>query len=441
MKFKKNVNVSPYQLLTLIFLFFISVGTVLLKLPFATTEGISWLDALFTTTSAMTVTGLIVVNTPVAFTTFGEIVIISLIQLGGLGIMSFAVLMYIMLGRKIGLKDRILIQNALNQTSIGGVIKLVKNLFIFSLSIEFIGLLILAFKWVPDYGWTKGLYYSFFHSVSAFNNAGFSLWEDNLVRYVGDPLVNLVITSLFILGGLGFTVMVDVLKKKNFKKLSLHSKLMLVGTLAINIIAVLLVFVLEYHNPKTLAGLPNLSDKIWASYFQGVVTRTAGFNTIDLSGLQESTSFIMIILMFIGAGSASTGGGIKLTTFLVIVFGVISFLRGKQEIVIARRTISNQTVLRALAISSIALLFVLLATFILLISEDTSFIIALYEVASAFGTVGVTMGLTSSLSVIGKIVIIFIMFLGKVGPLTLAFSLAKPKPNNIRYPNEDVLTG
>ncbi|MFT4413774.1 TrkH family potassium uptake protein [Fredinandcohnia humi] len=441
MKLKKSINLSPYQLLILIFFVFIMIGTILLKLPVATTEDITWLDSLFTATSAATVTGLIVVDTPVVFTTFGEVVIISLIQLGGLGIMSFAVLIYMMLGRKISLKDRIVVQQALNQTSIGGIIKLVKYLFIFSITIEIIGMIVLACKWVPEYGWGTGLYYSFFHSVSAFNNAGFALWSDNLMGYVGDPIVNMAITTLFIIGGVGFTVLMDIWQTKKFKKLTLHSKLMIIGTVVINIVATLLVFVLEYHNHKTLAGLSSLSDKWWASYFQGVVTRTAGFNTIDIAAIDESTAFLMVILMFIGAGSASTGGGIKVTTFLVIVFGVLSFLKGKKDVVALQRSISNEIVFRSLAIFSISLFFVLLAVFILTITEDAPFIVALFEVVSAFGTVGMSMGLTYSLTSIGKIVIIFIMFLGNIGPLTLVYSLSKPHVEKIKYPKEDLLTG
>lgn len=441
MKIKQYINLSPYQLLIFIFMFFILVGSLLLKLPIATTTSISWIDALFTATSAMTVTGLIVVDTPSVFTTFGEVIIVSLIQLGGLGIMSFAVLIYMMLGKKIGLKERMVIQQSLNQTSLGGVIKLVKNLFIFSISIEFIGLLILSIKWVPEYGWWKGIYYSFFHSISAFNNAGFALWSDSLMGYAGDPTVNIGITFLFITGGIGFTVLMDIWHNKRFKKLSLHSKLMIIGTFIINVVAIILVFVLEYNNPKTLAGLPSLPDKLWAAYFQGVVPRTAGFNTLDIASINESTAFLMIILMFIGAGSASTGGGIKVTTFLVIIFGALSFLKGKQDVVLYKRTLPGTMIIKALAISTMSLLFVLGAVFVLTISEDAPFLVSLFEVVSAFGTVGMSMGLTFSLSFIGKLVIIFMMFFGKIGPLTLAFSLAKPKVNKIKYPNGDILTG
>jgi trk system potassium uptake protein TrkH len=437
----KYIKLNPSQLLVVVFLFFIILGTILLKLTISTTNFVSWTDALFTATSAMTVTGLAVVDTGTAFSTFGQCVILILIQVGGLGIMSFAVLIFIMLGKKIGLKERLIIQHALNQTSLGGVIKLVQNLFIYSITIEIIAMLILAIKWVPEYGWEKGMFYSLFHSISAFNNAGFSIWPDNLMRYVGDPLVNLVISFLFIIGGIGFTVLSDIWHKRSFKKLSLHSKLMIVGTLVINLFAMMIVFALEYHNPKTLGTLASLGDKLWASYFQAVTPRTAGFNTLDIGSLHEGTISFMLLLMFVGAGSASTGGGIKLTTFLVIVLSVLTFLRQKTQIKIGNRAIKDQIVIRSLAISTISILFIFLAVFILNITEPDPFLKILFEVISAFGTVGLSMGLTASLSDIGKIIIVFIMFLGKLGPLTFAFSLATPKHDKIRYPNEDVLTG
>ncbi len=436
----RSIKLNPSQLLILVFFVSIMVGTILLKLPFATTHYIRWVDALFTATSAMTVTGLVVVDTATEFTVFGQIVIALLMQLGGLGIMSFALLIYMMLGKKIGLKERILIQTALNQTSIGGVIKLVKNLFIFSLIIEFIGMLFLASSWVPEYGWSKGLYLSFFHSISAFNNAGFALWSDGLMGYVGDPIINLGITFLFIIGGIGFTVLTDLWYKKEFRQFSLHTKLMLIGTLLINIIAMFFIFILEYTNPNTLGGL-SLLDKFFASYFQAVSPRTAGFNTIDIGSLNESTIFLILLLMFIGAGSASTGGGIKVTTFIIICLAVVTFLKGKQEIMIMRRSIANAYIIRALAISTMALFLICIAVFILSITEQAPFLMILFEVVSAFGTVGLSMGITSNLTIIGKLIIIIIMFAGKLGPLTLAFSLARPEKSKIRYPHEDILTG
>ncbi|WP_163539577.1 TrkH family potassium uptake protein [Gracilibacillus sp. YIM 98692] len=437
----RYIKLNPSQLLITVFAICILIGSFLLKLPFATTDQISWINALFTATSAMTVTGLIVVDTGAAFTLFGEIVIVSLIQLGGLGIMSFAILIYMMLGKKIGIKERLVVQQALNQTSLGGVIKLVKNLFIFSLTIEFIAMIFLSINWVPEMGWGQGIYVSFFHSISAFNNAGFSLWSDSLMGDVGDPVVNIVISFLFIIGGIGFTVLSDLWYKKKFKTLSLHSKMMIIGTFLINTMAMITVFTLEYSNPQTLDSLSTLGDKVWASYFQAITPRTAGFNTLDIGSLNESTIFFILLLMFIGAGSASTGGGIKLTTFMVIIFSVSIFLRGKKEITIARRSIDQSFILRSLAISTMGILFIVVAVFILNITEKQPFLTILFEVISAFGTVGLSMGLTSTLTFIGKVVIVFIMFIGKLGPLTLAFSLAQPKEEKIKYPNEDILTG
>ncbi|TWM27124.1 hypothetical protein CHCC14821_1530 [Bacillus paralicheniformis] len=439
MKFKQ-IQLSPSQLLVLVFLFFIILGTLLLKTPAATSKPIGWIDTLFTSTSAMTVTGLAVVDTGTDYTLFGQLMILVLIQVGGLGIMSFAVLIFIMLGKKIGLKERLLIQQSLNQTSLGGIIKLIKSLFIYSFAIEMLAMLILAVKWVPEYGFARGVYYSLFHAVSAFNNAGFSIWPDSLMQYEGDPLVNLVISFLFIIGGIGFTVLSDLWHKRSFKKLSLHSKLMIYGTFIINLSAMIFIFLLEYQNQKTLGMLPP-AEKLWGAYFQAVTPRTAGFNTTDIGSLHESTITLLLLLMFVGAGSASTGGGIKLTTFLVILLSVITFLKGKKHISIAKKTLKDQLIIRSLAISTISVLLILAAVFILNMTEPKPFLAILFEVVSAFGTVGLSMGITADLTPVGKIMIIFIMFLGKLGPLTLAFSLARPEQENIRYSSEDILTG
>ncbi|MBM6619459.1 TrkH family potassium uptake protein [Bacillus suaedaesalsae] len=437
--FKRNwITFNPSQLLVFVFFTSILVGTTLLKLPFSTTLPISWIDALFTATSAMTVTGLAVVDTGSVFTTFGECVIMVLIQVGGLGIMSFAVLIFMVLGKKIGLKERMVIQQALNQSSLGGMINLVKHLFIFSLTIEMIAMVFLSIRWVPEYGLVKGLYYSLFHSVSAFNNAGFGLWSDSLMGYVGDPIVNLTISSLFIIGGIGFTVLMDIRYKKNFRSLSLHSKIMLCGTFILNICAMFIIFALEYSNSFSDF---TIWEKIWASYFQAVSPRTAGFNSVDLTLLSEPSILFMIILMFIGAGSGSTGGGIKLTTFIVIVLSVITYLKGKEEIVIARRSISEKLMVKSLAITMISLLFVVSAIFILSITEEAPLLHVFFEVVSAFGTVGLTLGLTYSLTSIGKLVIITVMLIGKLGPLTLVYSIAKQEKEKVRYPSEEVLTG
>ncbi|MBT2257593.1 TrkH family potassium uptake protein [Priestia megaterium] len=437
---KQIIKLTPPQLLVSIFGGGIIIGALLLMMPFSTTEPIRWVDALFTSTSAMTVTGLAVVDTGTRFTVIGQTIIMLLIQIGGLGIMSFAMLIFMMLGKKIGFKERMLVQQALNQTSVGGVVLLVKRLFIFSFLIEFVALIFLAIRWVPEFGWSKGLFFSLFHSISAFNNAGFGLLSDNLVQYVGDPIINITISFLFIIGGLGFTVLADMWVKKSYRKLTLHSKIMIISTFAINVIAMLFIFFLEYSNSHTLGNL-SLGDKVWASYFQAVTTRTAGFNTIDLAHLHDATVFLMVLLMFIGAGSASTGGGIKLTTFVVIVFSVWAFLRSREDIVLLKRRLLPLHVFKALAITMISIMFVFGAIFLLNISENLPFVKIMFEVVSAFGTVGLSMGATPELSYFGRVIIIFIMFLGKVGPLTLAFSLSKQKREAVRYPNEDIMLG
>ncbi|QFT88181.1 Ktr system potassium uptake protein B [Bacillus sp. THAF10] len=434
------IKLNPPQLLILVFILFVALGTTLLLLPFATTEPLSFIDALFTATSAMTVTGLVVVDTGTVYTLFGQMVILALIQFGGIGIMTFAVLIFLMLGKKIGFHQRLVLQQALNQTSVGGIILLVKRIIQFSFLIEGIAVLLLCYRWIPEYGWVDGFYYSVFHSISAFNNAGFSIWSDSLMNYVGDPVVNIVISFLFIIGGIGFTVLTDLWYTKEFNKLSLHTKIMLFGTLIINLTAMLLFFVLEYANPNTLGNF-SLIEKLWASYFQAVTTRTAGFNSIDIGSMETSSIIFMLLLMFVGAGSTSTGGGIKLTTFVIIILAVNTFIKGRPEIVLFRRSINQGYVLKALAISSISVLFIFLSLFILTITEDVELLPLLFEIISSFGTVGLSMGITGELTTIGKAVIVFIMLLGKLGPLTLAYSIAKPKPSKVKYPNADLLTG
>ncbi|MFC7392385.1 TrkH family potassium uptake protein [Scopulibacillus cellulosilyticus] len=433
-------ELHPPQILALGFVILIIIGGLLLWMPISTTKNISFLDALFTAASATTVTGLNVVDPGSTYTLFGQIIIMCLIQVGGLGFMSFAVLLIMLLGKKIGLKQRMLVQEALNQPSVGGVVRLVKVLFIFSLIIEIAATILLSLEWIPKMGLFKGLFYSLFHSISAFNNAGFALWPDNLSGFVGDPVVNIVISLLIITGGLGFTVLSDIWYSKEFRQLSLHSKLMIVGTIIINVAAILLFFALEYKNPGTIGKL-SFGDKMLASYFQGIVPRTAGFNTIDFSKIHDGTAIITIMLMFIGAGSGSTGSGIKVTTFIVILLAVISFIRGKDQTIAFKRSIRTSTIMRAIAAVIVSLTALFIAVLLLTMTEHAPFIKILFEAVSAFGTVGLTMGLTDHLSTAGRIIIMFMMFFGRVGPLTLAFSLSVPKKGNIRFPNGDVFTG
>lgn len=436
----KPFKLSPSSLLIMVYGTFILLGAVLLKLPISVNGPLHWIDALFTSASAMTVTGLGVVDTGTHFTKFGQLIIMCLIQVGGLGIISFAMLVFMLTGKKIGLKKRLVIQQALNQDQVGGIIRLVKYLFVFSLALEAGAALILAVKWVPELGLEKGMFYSFFHAVSAFNNAGFSLWPDNLSRYVGSPIVNVTITALIILGGIGFTVIAEVWQKRKWKAFSLHTKVMLSATLILNLVIFLLFFLLEHNNSRTLEKLP-LVDQLWASYFQAVAVRTAGFNTIDIGSLDPSTAFLLMIAMFIGAGSGSTAGGIKLTTFVILIVSMLTYVQGKKDIHLFKRTIRQEHVLRVLSITTVSSFIVVLGILLLNVTEKLPFLPLVFEAVSAFGTVGLSMGITASLSDAGKLIIILIMITGKVGPLSLVYILARKQECHYKYPTEDILTG
>ncbi|HEX7064925.1 MAG TPA: TrkH family potassium uptake protein [Bacillales bacterium] len=435
---KKRLN--PPQILAIGFLSTIIIGAILLKLPFATTTPITWLDSFFTATSATTVTGLIVVDTPGTFTLFGEIVIMILIQVGGLGIMTFAILAFLIMGKKISFKQRLVIQSALNQTTSGGIVKLVKKVLILAFSVESSIAFLLALYWSSEIGWQKAIYYSIFHTISAFNNAGFSLWSDNLSRWVSDPIVNILISSLIIIGGLGFTVLINLWEARHLRDLTLHTKFMLVGTLIINVFAFVMIFSLEFHNPETLGNL-SFGGKMWGAYFQAITTRTAGFNSVAVGGLRDATLFLMILLMYVGAGSTSVGGGIKLTTFITLLLSVEKILRGKKEAVAFGRTIKDSIFVKAFAIVVTSLTFIFIAIFILSLTEQASFIDVAYEVVSAFATVGLSTGLTGHLSVTGQIVIMCMMFIGKLGPLSLVFLLATPEVTKVRYPEGKIFIG
>jgi len=416
------------------------VATFLLRLPFATKVEISWFDALFTATSAFTVTGLMVENISTTFTIFGQIIILLLIKIGGIGIITFAILAFMVLGKKIGFKERLMIQQTLNQNSLGGIIKLIKSIFFFSISIELLATIFLSIIWIPKFGFKRGLFYSFFHAVSAFNNAGISLFTDGLSSYSADIYIKLIISTLFIIGGIGFTVLIDLKHKRRFKTLSLHSKIMIIGTITINLIATILFFLLERNNNATI-GNSYFINQIFNSYFQATSSRTAGFGPINIDNFSTPTIMLMLILMFIGSGSAATSGGIKLTTFIIIVLSSITFIRGKKQVTIANRTINEKTIIRSFTILSICFLLIITSLFILSITEQLPATKLLFEVVSALSTVGLSMGITQNLSYFGRSIIMILMFFGKIGPLTLAFSLATTTQDKISYPTEDILTG
>lgn len=438
MKKKKS---NPYLVIISSFIIFLAIGTMLLALPIAQRQPTSFIDCLFIATSAFTVTGLATIDITANFNTFGHIIIMILVQAGGLGIITLAMIVFIMLGRKVGLKSRSLATEALNQQNLGGILRLVLKLLLISLLFESIGAVLLALEWVPLLGIKRGLFNSFFTAVSAFNNAGFALHSDNLVQYRTNPLTNFIITTLIILGGLGFTVILDLYQKKKFSHLRLHTKIMIFGTIIINTFATLSIYLLEMNNLKTLGG-HNMFDQFQMAYFQAITTRTAGFNTIDIGALQTPTILLMMLFMFIGGGSTSTAGGIKLTTAVVIFFGTISYIKQREQISLFKRAIDTKNLFKSFAIVVLSSTFIFIITLALVIAEpDLPFLAVMFEVISAFGTVGLTMGITAKLSVIGKLLIILMMMIGKIGVLTIVLTFSKPQKALYTYPKEDVLTG
>ncbi|ULT54487.1 TrkH family potassium uptake protein [Neobacillus drentensis] len=438
------IKLNPAQILVIGFGSLILIGTCLFMLPVATHEhghGLSFIDALFEATSAVCVTGLAVADTGTTFTLFGQIVLLCLIQMGGWGFMTTGIFMFIILGKRIGLKERLLLQDSLNVFTLSGVVHLVKRIILITLIVELIGAIILAIRWTYEMPLKKAIYYGVFHSISAFNNAGFGLESDSLSKWVGDPTVNIVITLLFIIGGIGFTVILDIYRKKSFRKLSLHSKVALLMTLILNILGTLIIFVSEFGNPSTI-GHFGLGDKLWASYFQGVVPRTAGFNTIDISQMTLSSQVFMMALMFIGASSGSTGGGIKVTTYAIIMFAFWTVLTNRNDVNIFKRRISWQYVNRALSIVVAAIIFNFIIFFLLTYTEKAEMSKILFETISAFGTVGLTAGLTPDLTPAGRILITILMFIGRLGPLTMAFALLRTqKESKVRFAEEKILIG
>lgn len=424
----------------------IVIGAILLTLPISSSAGesIGFLNALFTSTSAVCVTGLVVLDTGTDFSTFGQVVIMLLIQVGGLGFMTYGVLIAIILGKKIGLQERILFQESTKSITSQGFVRLVLSIIAIAFVLEAIATLVLTLRWHGEMGYAQAFYYALFHSISAFNNAGFSLWSDSLSGYVGDPLVNLLITALFIIGGIGFTVILDLYHKRRWRTLSLHSKIVISSSVILSLAGFLFIFLLELFNSTTFGAL-TWSERLWAAYFQGVTPRTAGFNTIDIGSMMVASQFFIIFLMFIGASTGGTGGGIKTNTFVVLLLAVWSIIRGKKEAQLFQRRIANEIILRALAVIMISIVVVLGVTLLLTITEHghhDDFLDILFEATSAFGTVGLSMGLTAELTPLGKLIIIVTMFIGRLGPLTLAYALAKKAyMSKIRYAEEKVLIG
>ncbi|WP_243641229.1 TrkH family potassium uptake protein [Xylanivirga thermophila] len=444
---KKRTCLSPTQVLAIGFASIILIGGILLSLPVASANGqsIGFINSLFEATSAVCVTGLVVVDTGTDLSLFGQIVIITLIQIGGLGFMTAASLIFLALGKRITLRERLVMQEALNQFNLEGLVRLTKNVIGVTFIIEGIGALLLSTRFIPLYGFKKGLYYSIFHAISAFCNAGFDLIGNyrNLTGFVDDVVINMTVMGLIILGGLGFSVILDIWHHRRFKKLSLHSKLAVFMTVMLILIGTAFFFIVEYNNPYTLADKP-LPIKILASLFQSVTPRTAGFNTIDQANLKDASKFMTILLMFIGASPASTGGGIKTVTASVIFFLTVSVVRGRDDIQVYGKRISHSIAHRAITITLISLMLLIGVSMVLSLIEPQPFIDILFETSSALGTVGLASFDNGSMSTISKIFVMLTMFAGRVGPLTLTLALAKRQnqsDNSIRYPEGKVMVG
>lgn len=416
-------------------------ATPVLMLPAAQKTSFPWADALFTSLSAVTVTGLGVMSLPEHLTTFGYVVILVLIQLGGLGLMTFAVLVLSALGLPIGLTHSAYLKEDLNQTSVHRVLGLLAVILKVVIGCELAGTALLSFVFIPALGLGPGLWHAGFHAVSAFMNAGYSTLPNGLAPFATNPVVNLVMPVLIVVGGLGYGVLTELATVRGWQRLSLHAKLMLVGTAGLIVVAVALFAVLEWSNPKTLGQFDSVTTRLMVSWFEGVNPRTAGFGTIDVAGMEDSTTSLYMMLMIIGAGPTSTGGGIKVTTMMVMVFATIAFFRRQTELHAFGRSIGIEEVLKVMALTAISLGVIFVATFLLTLTHQGVFLDIAFEVSSAFGTTGLSRGLTPQLDGFGRAVIMAVMFLGRVGPLTLGFFLATQVQPRVRYPAAQVFLG
>ena len=438
---------SRMQIIALGFLSIIIIGTLLLMLPFASKDGHSagLVNALFTATSATCVTGLVVFDTFAHWTVFGQVVILILIQVGGLGFVTLGMFLSLLLKRKIGLSEREMLHESVSAMSVSGMVKLTKEIIVGTICIEGIGAIILSLRFIKDFGIGRGIYYGIFHSISAFCNAGFDLIGikseySSFTSYVGDPVVNITIIALIIIGGIGFLVWDDILKHKlEFKKYMLHTKLVLVSTAALIIGGTILFFIFEYSN--TLEGMP-VGTKILASLFSSVTPRTAGFNTIDTGMLSDSSKLLTMLLMFIGGSPGSTAGGIKTTTAVVIFLTLVSSLRKETGTNVFSRRIELEAIRKATMVFFLSILMVITASLIICSVQNLALTDVLFESFSAMGTVGMTTGITRELNTISRIVIILLMYSGRIGSLTFALSFGDKRiAKQIVMPSERINIG
>ena len=429
------------------FIGIILIGAVLLMLPISHTNGewMPFIDALFTATSATCVVGLIIEDTGTYFNLLGQLIIILLIQIGGVGVMTLTTMIILGMGKKLGLKERLLIQEALNQDGPAGVINLAKRMLRYTAVIELFFGTVLALYWydTTDLG-LKAIYFGYWHSISAFCNGGFDLMGNfsSLTAFAEDWVVNICVMSLITLGGLGFAVEGEILHKHNWRKFNLQTKVVILGYLILSLGGGLIIWLFEAGNMDTIGGLSESSQFI-ASLFQSVTCRTAGFNTVDVSLMREDTLFLMMILMFIGGAPASTAGGLKITTTAVLIMSTVAFLRDRKDVVIFHIRISEDVIFKSMGVFVLCVLWIGIAFAGLLVFNDTHkhFHLILCELFSAFGTVGLGVGITSEWNTICKMILIITMFIGRIGILTFTMSIVSKKPDKLRYPSEDMIIG
>ena len=443
-----KLAMNPVRVLAIGFALLILAGGIILSLPISSIsgEGTPFIDSLFTATSAVCVTGLVTVDTGTHWNIFGRTIIILLIQTGGLGFMSFATLTAVLMGRKLGLKERLLMQEAYNAMNLQGIIRMVKYVVGFTFGVELIGAVILSTQFVPMFGWGEGLYFSLWHSISAYCNAGFDLFGNfrSLTHLNDNKVILTTIMSLIAVGGLGFSVWIEILNYRTTKKFSLHAKLVISTTLILILGGALLFFIFEFSNPLTMASM-SLFDKITNSFFASITPRTAGFNSISIPGMTMASRIITTILMFIGGSPGSTAGGIKTTAVSVLFFTVLCVLRGRHDPEVFGRRIEKENVYKAFAVMVIGLTIVFGVTLMMSFFESTkgtSLEALIFEATSAFATVGLTEGITPGIELQSKLVLISGMYLGRVGPITVLLALSRQKPPaKYQYPEGRILIG
>ena len=446
---KKKFSLSTTQIIMLSFLVAILAGSLLLSLPISSASGIAvpYLDALFTATTATCVTGLVTLPTVTTWSVFGQSIILLLIQVGGLGVITIMSALMILLHKRMGIGDRLLLQDAFNLNSLSGIVRFVKRVLLGTFLVEGIGALFYMIVFVPEFG-LRGIWISVFTSISAFCNAGIDIIAENsLCNYATNPIINTVTALLIILSGIGYLVWWDVMglaanKRKGFRNLTLHSKIAITTTLILIFGGGILIFLFEYNNPLTIGNL-SLFDKIQVSLFQSVTTRTAGFATVPQQDLTNASSILCLLLMFIGGSPVGTAGGIKTVTIAVLVVSALATIQNKQEVSLFNRNISRQAVNKAVAVTMMSLAIMFTSTILLSAVSDADALDVLYETVSATATVGLTRDLTPYLNTAGKIIIIVTMYLGRVGPISLALALnsGKKHQNIIKNPTEEISVG